>query len=499
MNRGLVAEDGDWTYISLYGISRENKATSEVQLISIDDADFLNVIGDWVYYCNKSDDGAIYKIRTDGTERTKISDEKCKILLVVDDYCYYGAEIETVVGDSYYYSLGLCKIRTDGTDKTVLFMDGEVYWFALDGAYIYFSGQISHSSLYPASYGLYRMKPDGSEVKQIYEGQLFGFQIAYDKMYFSGEFEETGNDVGAFARIDITGSDFTILGEYAESYNIVGDWVFYAEDDALDNSVYKMRTDGSEKTLLYDNSGDHRVEYAYLNIANEWLYLDKGDWDSIKIRFDGSSPNPWLKSSAENEYFSLTDSVTLEGFDSETPLPTDTSSYFIDVLTDDSWDIDTAYNAVAAGSYFTFYSWLIDFDKDGKYDGSIAIETTVPNYQKFSDANFIVDMDLVPTNVSVNSRYGWNLMECDWLQYIDSTQDYGGTWNEIYSGFNYEARGKDAYIYKGVGNIGVHVYSTYINEVWNGVLDETYKAVVELVAFSDESGSYLTPGYSPVE
>ena len=57
----------------------------------------INVLGDWIYYVNNSDDLHIYKIKTDGTGRKKLSDTFADYMTVVGDYIYYSA----VVSDNY--------------------------------------------------------------------------------------------------------------------------------------------------------------------------------------------------------------------------------------------------------------------------------------------------------------------------------------------------------------------------------------------------------------
>ena len=64
-------------------------------------------MGDWIYYCNSSDGHKIYKIRTDGTQRTKLNDDYSKDINVVGDWIYY----ENISDDELY------KVRTDGTQR----------------------------------------------------------------------------------------------------------------------------------------------------------------------------------------------------------------------------------------------------------------------------------------------------------------------------------------------------------------------------------------------
>ncbi|OLN31745.1 putative cell-wall-anchored protein SasA (LPXTG motif) [Desulfosporosinus metallidurans] len=66
--------------------------------------------GDWVYYCNTSDKNYLYKMKTDGTGRTKLNSEHSASINVVDDWIYYSKVSSNSNAWSNY------KIRTDGTE-----------------------------------------------------------------------------------------------------------------------------------------------------------------------------------------------------------------------------------------------------------------------------------------------------------------------------------------------------------------------------------------------
>jgi ribosomal protein L20A (L18A) len=68
----------------------------------------INVVGDWLYYANGSDMFNIYKIRTDGTERTSLN---------------VGGTYINVAGNWIFYDDGngnFYKIHSDGTDKQLV-------------------------------------------------------------------------------------------------------------------------------------------------------------------------------------------------------------------------------------------------------------------------------------------------------------------------------------------------------------------------------------------
>ncbi|OLN31749.1 Basic protein [Desulfosporosinus metallidurans] len=70
----------------------------------------INVVGDWIYYSNVSDNMYLYKIRTDGTGETKLNNDKSQSISVVGDWIYYFTKPSNTSGIHY-------KIRTDGTEN----------------------------------------------------------------------------------------------------------------------------------------------------------------------------------------------------------------------------------------------------------------------------------------------------------------------------------------------------------------------------------------------
>ncbi len=75
------------------------------------------VIADWIYYSNKCDGNKVYKIRTDGTNNTKISDCAARIKEIVGDYIYFIGILDS--SDQTKLSK-YCRIKTDGSTLTIL-------------------------------------------------------------------------------------------------------------------------------------------------------------------------------------------------------------------------------------------------------------------------------------------------------------------------------------------------------------------------------------------
>ncbi len=76
------------------------------------------VNGEWIYFSNTSDGAKLYKIRTDGSKKTLISNDSAICIYVLGNWLYYSN-----VSDNYK----MCKIKTDGTQRTPLNSDFSLY------------------------------------------------------------------------------------------------------------------------------------------------------------------------------------------------------------------------------------------------------------------------------------------------------------------------------------------------------------------------------------
>jgi hypothetical protein len=131
VNDGLVAMQGDWLYYCCKNLYKIRTDGAGRQKLNDDWCTDINVAGDWVYYCNMNDNdklfgnskflgvansilqisGKLYKIRTDGTGRQKLSDDWCTEINVRDDWLYY-----TNMNDNLKHY----RMMTDGTNRQLV-------------------------------------------------------------------------------------------------------------------------------------------------------------------------------------------------------------------------------------------------------------------------------------------------------------------------------------------------------------------------------------------
>ncbi len=284
-NGALAAVEGEWFYFTVDDAIYKAKADGTEKILLTDEAYYINVEGDWVYFIKNNN---IHKIKTDGTEKQLISEDfiHANSIAVAGDWIYYGttqsyegyeeqAAAESISMATGEY--GIYKIRTDGSERTQvtptvcrgLNIDGDtLYYFDID-------------------FCLWKIGTDGSAETQLLDELCYSFNVAGDWIYYIS-FEDHG-----IYKMRTSGRNNTqISGDYTTYLNVSGDWLYYSNfsftDDMLkpDTGIYKMRLDGSEKTQLKN------VRAFIPNVAGDWIYYmsygEEYETYYKRIRTDGT-------------------------------------------------------------------------------------------------------------------------------------------------------------------------------------------------------------------
>jgi len=273
-NKGLVAVQGEWIYYtnnsdgnSLYKIRTDGTGKTKLN----DESSLrINVVGEWVYYYNDIlTDGLpinspVYKIRIDGTERIWLFDEKITCMTVVGDWIYFSNQD------------GLYKIRTDATGKMKLHND-YVHCINVVGDWIYCTSS-------PGA-RLYKIRTDGTEAIIFNDEISHMVIVAGDWIYYA-----EGREGHIYrVRTDGAGKEKIIDDNNVSALNISGDWIYYMywniqnnTIDGTDSGLYKSRLDGSDKTLIAEGL------FFLVNVADDWIYYRNGAHEIYKIRTDGT-------------------------------------------------------------------------------------------------------------------------------------------------------------------------------------------------------------------
>ncbi|WBW96829.1 DUF5050 domain-containing protein [Oceanirhabdus sp. W0125-5] len=232
---GLVASQGKYIYYSILAedpryseyckIYRVKKDGTDKQVLSETPGAYLNVVGDYIYYKDFGNRGSLTKMKIDGTEKE-----------VLDS----GASNITVIGDDIYYvNNGLYKIKTDGTNKVKL-SDNIIHKLSVSGDYIYYrNGAVDRT--------IYRLKTDGTEETQIYNDMVDHVIPSGDWLYFTKVEGENEPGDASIYKMKIDGTEIQKLNdEQSTNINVDGEYIYYTTL----NGLYKMKTDGTDKTKI---------------------------------------------------------------------------------------------------------------------------------------------------------------------------------------------------------------------------------------------------------
>lgn len=225
--------------------------------------------GDWIYLCgdwknNSFFEGlGLYKIRTDGSNKTKLNNDCSSNIAVAGEWIYY-------VNYNEDYKRELCKIRTNGGNKIILYKSDDPYsCINVVGDWIYFVNEDDNK--------IYKIKTDGSGRKKISNDKEVDYiKVIGDIIYYHCNYD--------IRKIDTNGHGKLALGhEIIEGMFIVGNWIFYV--DRNKECLCKVQTNGSnQKTLT--NSG---MALAIAAVVGDWVYFIKSSEDLYKIRTDGTN------------------------------------------------------------------------------------------------------------------------------------------------------------------------------------------------------------------
>ncbi len=230
------------------------------------------MIGDWIYYKNIGDGDTIYKIRTDGSQRTKLSEDACGALCAAGDWLFY-----TSVDEDH----ALYRMRADGGGREPL---GERagYLFADDGWLYYRS---------PEEENLGRMRFDGGERgwvldelwnahTQICEGWLYYMTDAQGLTVF--KMRPDGGERSEIWRFEAKINAFTVAGGrllVSVRYSDQSESVLAFDLETMEEA---LRLDGvSGSFFCTDKAG--RVYFSDGFDRNAWYVIDWAAGKAVKV------------------------------------------------------------------------------------------------------------------------------------------------------------------------------------------------------------------------
>ncbi|MCA1075897.1 DUF5050 domain-containing protein [Clostridium bowmanii] len=220
--------------------------------ICSDNAREMMVIGDWIYYCNYTDKGNLYKIKVDGTNRTKIANDKCFRINFSGNYIYYLKYDD--VGQSMM-TINLYRIKFDGTDNMQIPCDDKILFLNVEGDFIYYSTYVDEKD-HLKGVSIYKMKTDGTEKVKLCDTEYNyfsnSFNILIGNLYYWGVSKVENKSLETILyRISSDGKTQSTKfhGATINSW-IVRNKVYYYTEDSIYKYIYKVNFDKLKQSFL---------------------------------------------------------------------------------------------------------------------------------------------------------------------------------------------------------------------------------------------------------
>ena len=174
--------------------------------------------GTWVYY-QSNDAQSIYKMRLDGSDKTKLNDDPSSSLGLIDGVIYYRT------------ASGVYSIDADGGNQKNIFM-GTVEDMKIADGRIYFKS--AEDKLH-----LYSMAMDGTDLKRENEiEETYNLNLWDGRMYWSNN-----DDARKLYSANIDGSDMRVLtNSTAEKLCVTDGWIFYYDMNKYEERAINLET-----------------------------------------------------------------------------------------------------------------------------------------------------------------------------------------------------------------------------------------------------------------
>ena len=236
---------------------------------------YAAVLGDRIYYSNGNDGWTLYTVKTNGSGKAKLNDDKSYGINAAGDFVYY---INSTDGKKIY------AVKTDGSGRRKVCED-ESSNISVEGELIYYSNESDGGAIYA-------IKTDGSGRRKVCEGRSSNINVEGELIYYSNE-----DDNGTIYTVKTDGSGVKKIGDdWHARYLNVADGKIYYSNTADNKRLYVMNADGSGNRKLNDD-GSHNINVAgglvyYSNISDGGkIYLINTDGSGKYRLNDDDSQN----------------------------------------------------------------------------------------------------------------------------------------------------------------------------------------------------------------
>jgi hypothetical protein len=265
INAGSVAVNEGYMYFRKSSdggkLYRKPVSGGQSQKLCDDNARYINVIGDWVYYVNWSD-LCLYKVKNDGTGRQKVFDEKMYQPVIINDMVYFRG----------YTNYPLCKRKIGSAASTVL--DGDkVHSINPYGGWIYYIKDMNGEKQ------VWKIKYDGTGKQKIAnEPYVYSIYIRSNMLLCIDNQHKSLFSIN----LDGTGQQYPLDQErVSDSINFDDQWIYYK--NASDNgALYRIKMDGTGKLKLVNESA------SSICTGDGWIFFYNSQDRLFRIKPDGT-------------------------------------------------------------------------------------------------------------------------------------------------------------------------------------------------------------------
>jgi len=215
----------------------------------------MHIVDNKIYFINSNYRGYIFSMNIDGTDLQQLNEEYVSGINIIDGWIYYMnsiyhnnsisiGNITSIGNQDGNNGTGICKMRTDGSERQLLIND-KVNDFVVVGDIIYYSTWD----------GIFSIGINENNRQQLNDTFSWSVNVIGDWIFYIDSSNEK------LHRIGIDGSnEQQLIGEKVRSIHIIGDRIYFEDGD--NSKIYSIKPDGSDRRRL---SSDNEV--AWIEIS----------------------------------------------------------------------------------------------------------------------------------------------------------------------------------------------------------------------------------------
>jgi hypothetical protein len=221
-----------------WALYKANLDGSEKTKLSDDRISNINVLGGWVYYTSFDDNFSIYKIRTDGSDRQRIVEGYCSNLYVTGNQMYFDMRDDTNM--SHVYTVG-----TDGRDLKKIIPEATMAYYYDEAVYY-----ISNNGL-----SLWKLDLETDEDQKLTDNYS-----AYVVVDDTGIYYWSVNE-GTYNQMNLEGGDERVVLSGGDYYNKFSQYIYFIKSgENYDLFELDLETETEERlssfsSEVFDESG----------------------------------------------------------------------------------------------------------------------------------------------------------------------------------------------------------------------------------------------------